>query len=419
MKISKLKVFTALLLVLSFSFGFISLAQNEKAEATVIFKSGTNLNEILQHTKHKKSINDQTYAMKKYTEPIVKNIKGVKTSEKYAINNFIVYGTQSTQKLPAQKRYELVKQFVKENKGIPKSQDDWVTLLVLNNQKTMAKISIANVSPTSGTWQDSGLTLQPGQDYVIAWSSSNLPLNVTILIELLANDGVGKDRIIIADKLPANNTKYAWKVDLSKVVYPTIYTRYRFTATANWQSGGMKYTVGSSSNNFHINNQNITLTSAWKEFNSSIDKFKVLFPAYPTHSTSSQQIINDTTSAKYNDLVMKTSIYTSTQANGVSYFVGSYYYPLELLSTNSELNLKNDLDGMLSAETRLISNKVTNFGKYPALDFTIQSIKDNNIFIKGKSIMVGEVIYRLTVAYEIKNYSENDYNKFINSFVLQ
>lgn len=94
--------------ILFFSLGSIVLAQNEKTEASIIVKSGTNLNELLQHTKHKKNSNDQTYAMKKFTEPLVKNIKGIKVSEKYAINNFIVYGTQNTQKLSAQKRNVLI-----------------------------------------------------------------------------------------------------------------------------------------------------------------------------------------------------------------------------------------------------------------------------------------------------------------------
>lgn len=54
-------------------------AQNEKTEAEVVFKSGSNITTILQHFKNKKSPKDQTYAMKKYVEPLIRNVKGTKT----------------------------------------------------------------------------------------------------------------------------------------------------------------------------------------------------------------------------------------------------------------------------------------------------------------------------------------------------
>lgn len=119
--------------ILFFSLSSSALAQNEKDEANSIFKSGVNLNEFLKNNKKTMNVKDQIYAMKKYTEPLIKGIKEVKISDKYVINNFIVYGTQSTSKLTAQKRYELIKLHKTKYKKLPTNQADWENLLKLNN----------------------------------------------------------------------------------------------------------------------------------------------------------------------------------------------------------------------------------------------------------------------------------------------
>ena len=112
-----------------FGFGGVVLAQDSVTEANVIVKSGTSLDVILQHTKKKKNVNDQAYAMKKYTEPMVKNAKGINISNKYAINNFIVYGTLSTHAFLAQERFDLVKGYNTKYKKLPITQNEWTTLL--------------------------------------------------------------------------------------------------------------------------------------------------------------------------------------------------------------------------------------------------------------------------------------------------
>ena len=111
--------------------GSAASAKDEKLEASIIFKSGSNINEILNHTKKKKSSNDQTYAMKKFTDPLIKGLKGVKTSDKYAINNFVVYGTQETGKLSAKERFNLLVSYKNKYKFTPKSQGDWEKVLGL------------------------------------------------------------------------------------------------------------------------------------------------------------------------------------------------------------------------------------------------------------------------------------------------
>lgn len=136
----KIKFFSFLILsTLIIGMSSTALAKDEILEAGVIFKSGSNLNEILNHTKKKKSVKDQIYAMKKYTEPIVKGIKGLETRNKYAINNFIVYGTIETHNLSAKVRYDLLLAYKKKYSFTPNSSADWEKLLKLNKPNNILK----------------------------------------------------------------------------------------------------------------------------------------------------------------------------------------------------------------------------------------------------------------------------------------
>lgn len=96
----------------------------EDGESLIVVKSGKDLNLILKHTNHKKNIASQVYAMKKYTDQLAKGSK-ITINQKYAINNFIVYGTKSNQKLTVAKRAEVVKSYKAKYKKLPMSEKDW------------------------------------------------------------------------------------------------------------------------------------------------------------------------------------------------------------------------------------------------------------------------------------------------------
>lgn len=101
----------------------------KKTEQNVIFESGRNLNIIISHTGKIKDTKTQSDAMKKYTDPITKRDKKITINQKYAINNFIVYGTQSTKNLTPSKRYQAVNKFMANFKKLPKSESDWAVVL--------------------------------------------------------------------------------------------------------------------------------------------------------------------------------------------------------------------------------------------------------------------------------------------------
>jgi len=153
-----------------------------------------------------------------------------------------------------------------------------------------------------------------------------------------------------------------------------------------------------------------TDTSAWKEFNSPIGQFRAEFPTYPNHETESIEVPNTQLTLKYDS-------YTSEEVNGTIYIIGFTTYGFEIDTSNPENNLEDALNGMLISTqgNKLVSSNLTYFDGYRALDFLVQN---NTIFLKGRGIMVGQTLYQLMVGYESKNYSENNYNKFINSFTI-
>jgi hypothetical protein len=66
------------------------------------------------------------------------------------------------------------------------------------------------------------------------------------------------------------------------------------------------------------------------------------------------------------------------------------------------------------AGNQLISSNYTYHSTNRALDF---QIKNKDEYIKGRIIVVGQEQYLLMEDYPISNYSDADYNKFINSFI--
>ncbi|MEI7498491.1 MAG: DKNYY domain-containing protein [Candidatus Falkowbacteria bacterium] len=133
-------IISIIVIVFVLNYTNISLAKNENEEAKIIVTSGKNLNAILTHTKNKKNIETQKSSMAKYTEPLVKSDKKISLNERYAINNFITYGTGETKKLTSKQRYDLVKTFTAKNKKVPKTELDWKQVLTANKTTESNKI---------------------------------------------------------------------------------------------------------------------------------------------------------------------------------------------------------------------------------------------------------------------------------------
>lgn len=125
--------------ILFFSLGSAALAQNEKTEASIIINSGKDLSLIIKTVKARQSAKAQKYVMQNYTEPIIKGIK-ISTQQKYAINNFIVYGTISNINLAYTDRAGVIKDYKNKTKKLPITEKDW------NKVLEMAKVINSKIS---------------------------------------------------------------------------------------------------------------------------------------------------------------------------------------------------------------------------------------------------------------------------------
>ena len=102
----------------------VSASSAAVADGQAVFASGKNLTAILSNAKKTKSAKTQAAAMKTYTEPIAKDTK-ISTVEKYAINNFIVYGTATTKTKTQAQRAAAVRTYIANFNRIPVSALDW------------------------------------------------------------------------------------------------------------------------------------------------------------------------------------------------------------------------------------------------------------------------------------------------------
>lgn len=154
-----------------------------------------------------------------------------------------------------------------------------------------------------------------------------------------------------------------------------------------------------------------TDTSSWKNFVST-SGFSVLVPKYPTSDSRNIPIPNS-------DLVMQLDAYTSETSDGTTYSI-TVNTPLGVTSDKPLTSFDGPLNGMLASDptNKLISSSKTTFNGKSALDYLIKN-EGGGYFMKGKLILNGTIMYTLMLGYEGKNYNESDYNKFINSFVLQ
>lgn len=149
----------------------------------------------------------------------------------------------------------------------------------------------------------------------------------------------------------------------------------------------------------------------WQDFNSKLGSFQVSFPEYPSHKTIPFNV------PRNNELVNFENFYVE-QSNGTIYSVTFSPYP-EVIDTHiPKKNLEESLNGaLLKSNGTLISSDFSTFGTYQANDYLIY-IKDMDFYIKGKDILVGQNLYQLIVVYDLKNYKNVQYDKFINSFKI-
>ena len=155
-----------------------------------------------------------------------------------------------------------------------------------------------------------------------------------------------------------------------------------------------------------------TGNSSWKEFNSPVGKFKATFPAYPTHETENFDIPGTGLALKYDTYTIQTS-------DGTTYAVNTTVYPSGVDVPDQETILEAGLNGMLATSDRfkLISSSLTYHNGHRALDFFVTNNEMG--YFKGKIIAAEPIFYQVMIGCINQSCDEDNYNKFINSFVIQ
>jgi hypothetical protein len=111
-------------------------------DAQVTYESGSNLNIILIHNNVKMDVEAQKNGMEKYIPELIEGINNLSTENKYAINNFIVYGTISTRILGAGERAGVVNSYKKAFNKLPATQSEWEDCIAIGNGRWPGERSV-------------------------------------------------------------------------------------------------------------------------------------------------------------------------------------------------------------------------------------------------------------------------------------
>lgn len=152
----------------------------------------------------------------------------------------------------------------------------------------------------------------------------------------------------------------------------------------------------------------------WKKFQAPSHTFEIMLPKAPEQELGQQLPIEGS------DLTICYDVYSSnTWLNRAEYSVEVLKYPLEEAPLCSEEELENTLASMLEDENQsAISSQLTKWNGFLALDFVLEAPPKH---WRGRIIAADERWYFLIADYKkgFNKRDEEDYNKFINSFILR
>ena len=102
-------------------------------ESGIVFDSGLNLSHIVEHNNKEIDNKAQEHGMNTYTKPLLEKNPGLLINQVYALNNFIVYGTESTQILGVGERAGVVNSYWQAFAKLPITLVEWRDCLAIAN----------------------------------------------------------------------------------------------------------------------------------------------------------------------------------------------------------------------------------------------------------------------------------------------
>jgi len=112
-------------------------------ESTVVNDSSSNLASLLSHNGVAENTAEQTASMEKYTNNLIVDIADLTDEDIEAINNFIVYGTQTTRVLGAGERAGVVNSYKSAFNKLPTDADGWADVIKIANGRWPSETSQA------------------------------------------------------------------------------------------------------------------------------------------------------------------------------------------------------------------------------------------------------------------------------------
>ena len=148
----------------------------------------------------------------------------------------------------------------------------------------------------------------------------------------------------------------------------------------------------------------------WVQYSSEDAGFKVSFPTDP-EAASKELVIPD--SGK----VLNYEEITSAEDEKVRYSVTHINLPRKWRSAGNTTLLKGVLDQLIqhTEGAELIEKEFKMYGSHRVLDFRLKEGKNE---VKGRLIIVGGTLYRLTIAYPPSHAKELQGSPFLESFEI-
>ena len=149
---------------------------------------------------------------------------------------------------------------------------------------------------------------------------------------------------------------------------------------------------------------------SWKKFHSVQGNCAILLPESPEHVKQVMQFPEEGYDLRYD-------VYISPDKSEAVYMMLIAQYPPFINQSHAEMSLESFLNGLVTQnhDNNLIFADLIDVEGGKALDFFIES---KGVCFSGRAIMAKNNLYLLAMECDMKNYEENNFYQFINSFEL-
>ena len=149
---------------------------------------------------------------------------------------------------------------------------------------------------------------------------------------------------------------------------------------------------------------------SWQLFHAKQSKCRISLPGHPEHIQQLMPMPEGERDLRYD-------VYVAAHNREAVYMVLVAEYPSFVEKRHANKSLESFLNGILAQnpKNKLIFADLVEIDGHVALDFHIQTV--NNYF-KGRAIMADSNLYLLAMECDMRNYKEDHFSHFINSFEI-